>query len=250
MPDSRVFAEFLKCGADPQDFWRVFDFLPGVFYFVKDTEGRYVAASSASLSRLGVKTEAELIGRTSDDFYPPDVAQAYRRDDQQVIRTGRPVANRLELSYDEQHHLEWFLTTKVPVRGQSGQVVGIMGVMRRYDHETANDTVSGVTTIVEFIRANLEQNPSVADIGRACAISERQVHRRVREMLGETPHGLVVRMRVKAAAESLATTDEPIASIAVRLGFSDQSSFSQIFRKRTGLSPKQFRQRYGTSGAS
>ena len=48
-------------------------------------------------------------------------------------------------------------------------------------------------------------------------------------------------LRVARAARALADTDEPLAEIALSVGFADQSHFSNVFRRATGLSPSAFR---------
>jgi AraC family transcriptional regulator len=48
-------------------------------------------------------------------------------------------------------------------------------------------------------------------------------------------------LRVARAARELAETDAPLAEIALAAGFADQSHFSNVFRRETGLSPSAFR---------
>jgi AraC family transcriptional regulator len=48
-------------------------------------------------------------------------------------------------------------------------------------------------------------------------------------------------LRISRAARRLAETDEPLAEIALDAGFADQSHFSNVFRRETGLSPSVFR---------
>ena len=62
--------------------------LPGVFYFVKDDQGRLMAANAATCLRCGVKEERDLIGASDADFLPADIARAYRAADEKVMRTA------------------------------------------------------------------------------------------------------------------------------------------------------------------
>jgi AraC family transcriptional regulator len=48
-------------------------------------------------------------------------------------------------------------------------------------------------------------------------------------------------LRIVHAARRLAESDEPLAEIALEAGFADQSHFSNVFRRETGLSPSVFR---------
>ena len=127
----RLQAEFFARIADPQAVRAIFEHLPGVFFFVKDDRGRHIAANSATYARFGIRGEEELVGAMDEKFFPPDVAKAYREDDERVIRSGKPILNRLEVWYDEQRNLNWFLCTKLPVRDRNGKVIGVMGITRR-----------------------------------------------------------------------------------------------------------------------
>jgi transcriptional regulator GlxA family with amidase domain len=152
--------------------------------------------------------------------------------------------NRLEVWYDEQRVLDWFLTTKAPVRGKNGRPIGIMGVTRRYEERMAGYTVRGVAAVVSYLREHRNRKMSVAELAEAVGVSERDLHRKVREALGTTPHDLMLRMRIQGAAESLARTGSAIDEIAVAHGFCDQSAFTQQFRRRTGMTPREFRKRH------
>ena len=70
------------------------DNLPDAIY-AKDTTGRKTLANPADLKNLRCKTEAEAIGKTDFDLFPPDIAEKFWADDQKVIQ-GKPVINREE----------------------------------------------------------------------------------------------------------------------------------------------------------
>ena len=230
--------------AEPQAFRLLFEHLPAVFFFVKDAAGRMIAASSPILERLGLTKERDIVGKTDDAFFPPEIAAAFRADDQQVLRADKPLMNRLEVWYDEQRVLDWFLTTKVPVKGKNGRPIGIMGVTRPYEERLASYTVREVAAVVSFLREHRGRKMSVAELAEAVSVSERDLHRKVRDALGTTPHDLMLRMRIQGAAEALARTGSPIAKVATDFGFCDQSAFTQQFRRRTGMTPREFRKRH------
>ena len=63
----------------------------------------------------------------------------------------------------------------------------------------------------------------------------------MKKTLGISPYELGLRHRIQSAAEAIAKTSTPIIEIAIEHGFCDQSAFTQQFKKRTGLTPRQFR---------
>jgi PAS domain-containing protein len=106
---------FFSLMADPQSFRAMFEHLPDVFFFAKDSESRMIAASSAVVARLGLKSESEMIGRSDDDFFPKAIATGFRKDDLVVMQEEKPLINRMEVWYDQHRQLDWFVTTKLPV---------------------------------------------------------------------------------------------------------------------------------------
>lgn len=244
MKPPRLQAEFFARIADPQAVREIFEHLPGVFFFVKDDQGRHIAANSATYARFGIKGEEELVGAMDEKFFPPEVAKAYREDDQRVIRSGKPIINRLEVWYDEQHRLDWFLATKLPVRDRRGKVIGVMGITRRDEDRLRHHDVREVTEAVRLARENVHRVLGTAELARTVGLSERQLHRKIKAALGLSPYELLLRTRVQAAAEVLARTSTPISEVALDHGFCDQSAFTQQFRKRTGMTPKEFRRRH------
>lgn len=241
MTPKSIHKAFFASMTDPQAFRLMFDQQPNVFFFVKDLESRLIVASEPMLTRLGHEREVDVIGQLDENFYPEQVAKAYRADDALVFRTGKPLINRLEVWYDQQRTLTWFLTTKVPLRGNNGKIIGLMGLTRRDESRSRHQSNSEVTLIVSHIQKNTGRIISTAELARECSLSERTLYRKIHQALGVTPYELMLRIRIESAAEALIQTTDKVIDIAQAHAFCDQSAFTQHFRKRIGLTPKQFR---------
>ncbi len=100
------------------------------YVFVKDAQSRFITTNKAHLATLGAASLEEVVGKTDFDFFPKELAERYYADEQEVIRTGEPLLNRIEESTDAQGAPQWLLTTKVPLRDKSGKVVGLVGMSR------------------------------------------------------------------------------------------------------------------------
>jgi PAS domain S-box-containing protein len=100
------------------------------FLYAKDVESRFVIANSSVAANAGVKEAANLVGKTDFDLFPKELAENYYDDEQKVIRSGQPLLNREEKCVDPQGNIRYLLTTKVPVRNESGQIEGIVGIGR------------------------------------------------------------------------------------------------------------------------
>jgi PAS domain S-box-containing protein len=93
--------------------------------FLKDTQYRIQAANRRFCEAVG-RPEAEILGQTDFDFYPPNLAEKYQADDRKVMSEGR----RLEL--EEQNLMDGRMrrvrVIKTPVRDNLGNIVGVLGI--------------------------------------------------------------------------------------------------------------------------
>lgn len=246
MPVPRLQREFFSRMADPQAFRHIFRHLPDVYFFVKAANGRMIAASPTILSRLGFRSEAEFIGKTDHEVFPKHLADAYTADDALVLRTGRPLVDRLEIWYDESRRLDWCVTTKVPLQGRDGAVIGLMGITRRDQERSGLRPATDASRAVEYLRTHAARAVPTAELARHLGLSQRTLHRKVQEAFGVPPYELALRIRIQKAAEALLlTTRADIAHTALAHGFCDQSAFTHHFRRRMGTTPRQFQLRHG-----
>ncbi len=105
------------------------DHLPD-FVFIKDKEGNFVTVNRALTSMYGKKSEQELVGKNDFEFSPHELAQAYRNDDLQVMKTRKPLINREEENLLADGSRRWLLTTKVALTNHRNEVVGLVGIAR------------------------------------------------------------------------------------------------------------------------
>jgi AraC family transcriptional regulator len=91
------------------------------------------------------------------------------------------------------------------------------------------------------IHVELGARPSLTGLAESVGVHPVTLARAFRRAFGCTVGEYVRRLRIERAARRLAETDVSLAEIALAEGFSDQSHFSNLFRRHTGLSPFQFR---------
>lgn len=99
------------------------DALPDIV-FTKDAGGRVVTCNAAALAHAGLAHEGELAGKPAADLFPGGPA------DDAAVLAGHSLWNREEQAVGPAGSLAWHLTTKVPLRGADGEVVGLVGVSR------------------------------------------------------------------------------------------------------------------------
>ncbi|HYW83671.1 MAG TPA: PAS domain S-box protein, partial [Spirochaetia bacterium] len=98
--------------------------------FLKDSEGRFLVVNQALARWAGSADPEELVGRTDLDYFPREVAEKFRSDDQAILRSGTARPNIEELISSASGTHGWALTTKAPVRDPAGRVFGVVGIVR------------------------------------------------------------------------------------------------------------------------
>jgi PAS domain S-box-containing protein len=103
------------------------DHLPAAIY-LKDIAGRKTLANRVELGYMGATSEAEVLGKTDFDFFPPEQAAVYQANDQEVIRNGQPRINH-ESSFTKPDGSVIYLSgSTVPLRDAAGRVIGLAGI--------------------------------------------------------------------------------------------------------------------------
>ena len=82
---------------------------------------------------------------------------------------------------------------------------------------------------------------SISDYANEIGISENYLSRLVKQSTGRTVMAWVDIVRIQRAKKLLSTTSLPIIDIAAAVGVDDQSYFSRLFKKETGVTPSAFR---------
>jgi diguanylate cyclase (GGDEF)-like protein/PAS domain S-box-containing protein len=107
----------------------VLDSLPDHVY-VKGSDRRYILVNAVGRRLRDMKSNDEVVGKTAHDFYPPQLAAQFDVEDQAVMATGGPLINREQATVDASGERRWHLTTKVPLRGPAGEILGLIGINR------------------------------------------------------------------------------------------------------------------------
>ncbi len=110
--------------------------------------------------------------------------------------------------------------------------------------ETAEDPVASWTlddTVDQFLRDNLDQALTLADVAIIAGVSVPTLTRQYRATTGVSVMQRFQALRMAAAAQLLRETELPVKEIAVRVGFAESSYFCRRFRQQHGTSPQRYR---------
>jgi len=105
------------------------DSVPDKIYF-KDLDSRFVRINRAHASSLGLTDPSQALGKTDFDVHPSGMAAEALQDEKRVLSTGEPLVGKIERSGRADGAVKWNLVTKVPIKNNQGQVVGLVGISR------------------------------------------------------------------------------------------------------------------------
>jgi AraC-like DNA-binding protein len=230
---------------DPRVPFELFDHVPGVYLFIKDREHRFVKVNRGTLQLHACETEDEMLGFTDFDFHPPAFASQYTEEDRRVMESRRTLSDQVWLVTGADGMPHWYLSTKIPLIGIAGDVIGIAGVMRPFNHTgEAPGEYRRLTPALEFVLEHFGDRVTVDDIAKRAHLSVSHLQREFQRIFGMTPSDYLLRVRLLMARRRLEQTNEPIGKLALDCGFYDQSHFTRAFRRATGLRPLDYRRRF------
>ncbi len=133
-------------------------------------------------------------------------------------------------------------------------LTAMLQVQRQVHQEAAKLPAARTTTRKElyrrlhigrdFICDNLQESLSLEQIARHAALSPYHFLRSFKKLFGQTPHTYLTEQRLNQAQHLLAQTDIPITDICLAVGFQSLGSFSALFQRYSGCSPRQYRQQF------
>ncbi len=122
-------AQGLDRGLDQNLLRTLIDTLPDNIY-IKDTKSRFILGNNAIARYMKAASPDQLVGKTDFEFYPKEIASVFFADEQEIIKSGKPLINKEETSINPLGEIRWKSTTKVPLKDHKGNIVGLVGMNR------------------------------------------------------------------------------------------------------------------------
>ena len=95
-----------------------------------------------------------------------------------------------------------------------------------------------------YIETNLDEKISVEHLSSRFSIGRRNFDRRFIKATGNTPIEYSQRVKMESAKKAFETSRKTIQEVMYEVGYSDMKAFREVFRKITGMSPLEYRNRY------
>lgn len=218
----------------------LFEFLPDLMYFAKDSQLRIVAGNQSFVHHCGLSDKTELIGKRDHEIFPPQMAEKFAQDDRVILKTGKPINDIVELFPNELGRPEWYTTDKIPLFTREGKIAGLCGLVRSYQVELDQS----LRRVTEMLNERYTEKITIADIAADAEMSVRQLERKFQEIYKTTPSQYLMRLRILRACEMLRSGVIPVTTIALDVGFYDHSAFSRKFSQLIGEPPSAYRKRF------
>ncbi|OQP86629.1 histidine kinase [Rhizobium rhizosphaerae] len=122
------------------------------YLYAKDREGRFLIANRVTARDNGFEDASQLVGLSDLDLHPREAVQAIIDSERHVIETGEAILDMEERGLVEPRGERWLMTSKVPLRDVSGNIVGIVGISRDItDKRRADKLVRDQSRLLEMI---------------------------------------------------------------------------------------------------
>lgn len=177
---------------------------------------------------------------------PEDVLVLGTNNDTLICENCRPCLSSIQPDFEQEgflaaQALAELMKRKSPTPARTS-FVGVKAVVHR--DSTIDVSVAGklVQKAVAYIRKNALRDISVSDVARHLGCSRRLADLRFRELMGTSIGEMIISARLDEAKRLLVSTREPLNAIATSCGYANPNSLKNLFKKRFGLSMREWRQ--------
>ncbi len=133
---------------------KLIDLVPDNLW-LKDAGSRFLIANEATARRMGYASSANQIDKTDLELCPPETAQKYFADERRIVESGEAMVDCEEYVIAPDGGTCWISSTKVPLRAEGGEIVGLVGISRDITARKAADRLrDGHARILEMIATN------------------------------------------------------------------------------------------------
>jgi AraC-like DNA-binding protein len=216
-------------------------------FWAKNTSSKFTMVNDNFVSVLGADHRSEVLGKGDHDFFIPEIAEKFVKDDEHVmvrkklLRVIEPIPS-LGMINDEHQ------TVKIPALNSKGDCIGVVGIAKKIPSKCNSVPIDAVMKpAIDYIKRNIDLKIKVSDIARVTKLSRRSLERRFFEVFEMSISSYINQSKINRVSQKLVFSDDSILKITLDTGYCDQSYMSSCFKKQFKLTPKQYRLRHKKS---
>jgi AraC-like DNA-binding protein len=221
----------------------LFDVIPDVVFFVKDTTGRYVSANEALVARCGYQSKANFIGRRDNEIFPLPFAASYHERDQLILNSSKDLRQQLEFCLYPNGFSTWCITHKVLLLDKNQQVIGLTGVSRDLAMpDQRHPAYRHIASAVRHLHSYFFQDLQMDILIQLTGLSSNEIESSFLKIFSITPRQMLVKLRLDSAIRLLHEPTKSFGDIANEVGYQDVNVFANVFKATVGVTPSDYRQ--------
>lgn len=150
------------------------------------------------------------------------------------------------IEYEELERILEAVTQRLRRRAESGAGRIPTPVLQKLSAEDRGHAgENAVAQVTDYIHSHLQEQIYITELAEQVYLNEQYLARLFKKTLGLSILEYITRERLKLARELLLTTDYPINRVADSVGYDNYSYFTRLFKRETGMTPQEYRQRGG-----
>lgn len=197
-----------------------------------DRMGRRVIERATSLG-LRVPEDVAVLGTGNDPWLTRLASPAMSSVEQNLREVGFQAARMLDGLLNGEVH-------------EQARWIPPLGVAMRESTDTIMTDDPVVGRALQYIRDHCHEGIGVEDVLDEVAVSRRTLELHLKRVVGRTPQQVIYHGQVDQARKMLVTTDAPMYQIASACGFDRPQRFNFVFKRETGMTPLEYRRRFGS----
>jgi len=104
-----------------------------------------------------------------------------------------------------------------------------------------------LSDIMSYIERNWNRDLTLEDLAKRASMSCSTLYRMFMKTIDKAPMNYIIEVKMNKAAALLSSSSLPIGEVAGKAGFADSNYFSRLFKRHMGITPRQYRVRFGTN---
>lgn len=121
------------------------------------------------------------------------------------------------------------------------RLLGLCRMLQRSDNARRHHSEERVLRTLRFMRSNLSRPVTLGELAGQASLSVPHFSALFQRQMRCPPMEFLIRLRMQRACELLISSDQPAHEIAAAIGYEDPFYFSRLFRKKVGISAREYR---------